>query len=181
MVYAPDLCQVLWPGHTGHPRLFRPLALDVLRRDTHWAGTGKTGSVGVFRRSSKFPKRNVLGYVCNPSSSREWDAASQCHTSSVSASVSCIQVVDAGFTACAFYTAGHYVTSPVRSRPFMDRFTFIQSRLRWRHSPSVLRRSILFPKGTGVTYLPKTILPSKTYKQNENNRLCLWSALLRSY
>ncbi len=124
MVYAPDLCQVLWPGHTGHPRLFRPLALDVLCRDTHWAGTGKSGSVGVFRRSSKFPKRNVLGYVCNPCSSREWDAASQCHTSSVPASVSCIPVADAGFTACAFIPAGHYITSPVRSRPFMDRFYF---------------------------------------------------------
>ncbi len=29
------------------PSLFRPLALDVLHRDTHWAGTGKSGSVGI--------------------------------------------------------------------------------------------------------------------------------------
>ncbi len=47
MVYAPDLCPVLWPGLTGQPMLFRPLVLDVLRRDTHWAGTGKSGSVGI--------------------------------------------------------------------------------------------------------------------------------------
>ncbi len=47
MVYAPDLYQVLRPGHAGHPRLFRPLALDVLHRDTHWAGTWMSGGVGI--------------------------------------------------------------------------------------------------------------------------------------
>ncbi len=29
MVYAPDLCQILWPWHAGHSRLFCPLALGV--------------------------------------------------------------------------------------------------------------------------------------------------------
>ncbi len=54
MVYAPDLCQVLWPGHAGHSRLFRPLALDVLRRHTHGAGIGKSGGVGI-----SFPKASL--------------------------------------------------------------------------------------------------------------------------
>ncbi len=44
MVYAPDFCQVLWPGHASHPRFFHPLALDVLRLDTHGAGIGKSGA-----------------------------------------------------------------------------------------------------------------------------------------
>ncbi len=33
-------------------------------------------------------------------------------------------VADVGFTAHAFIPAGHYVTSPVTSCPFMDRFYF---------------------------------------------------------
>ncbi len=35
------------------------------------------------RRSSMFPEGNVPGYVCNPGSPRERDAASQSHTSSI--------------------------------------------------------------------------------------------------
>ncbi len=35
------------------------------------------------RRSSMFPEGNVPGYVCNPGSPREWDAASQGHTSGI--------------------------------------------------------------------------------------------------
>ncbi len=36
------------------------------------------------RRSSMFPEGNVPGYVCNPGSPRERDAASQGHTSGIS-------------------------------------------------------------------------------------------------
>ncbi len=79
-------------------------------------------SPSVLRRSSKFPKRNVLGYVCKPGSSSERDTASQCHTSGIPASASYIPVADASFIALAFILASHYVTSPVTSRPFKDRF-----------------------------------------------------------
>ncbi len=34
------------------------------------------------------------------------------------------QKADAGFTARAFIPTGHYVTSSITSRPFMDRFYF---------------------------------------------------------
>ncbi len=37
----------------------------------------------AFRRSSMFPEGNVPGYVCNPGSPRERDAASQGHTSGI--------------------------------------------------------------------------------------------------
>ncbi len=61
---CPNLCQILWPWHAGHSRLFSPLTLDVLRRDTYWAGTWKTGSVGIsspmrFWSQLEFLKRNV--------------------------------------------------------------------------------------------------------------------------
>ncbi len=37
----------------------------------------------AFRCSSRFPKGNVPGYVCNHGSLREWDDASQGHTSGI--------------------------------------------------------------------------------------------------
>ncbi len=54
----------------------KSFTLDLLRRDTHWAGTGKSGSVGISFPQLEFPKRN-------PGSSRERDAASRCHTSGI--------------------------------------------------------------------------------------------------
>ncbi len=164
MVYAPDLCQVLWTGHAGHSRPFCPLALDVLHRNTHWAGTGKSGSMDILfpwrsRTQLKFLKRNVLGYVCNPSSLREWDTASRYHTG-IPASACFISEADAGFTARAFIPAGHYVTSPIH---WTD-LTCIQSRLRWRRSPSTLRHSVSFPRETRVTYrCLRCFLPLQCY------------------
>ncbi len=73
MVYAPDLFPVLWPGLTGRPRLFHPLALDLFCRYIHWEGTVKSGSIGISFPQLEFPKRN-------PGFSRERDAASRCHT-----------------------------------------------------------------------------------------------------
>ncbi len=119
MVYAPDLCQVLWLGHTG-PRLICPLALDVLHRDTHWAGTSKSGSLGI-----SFPERPSTQLEVpeeEPGSSSERDTASRCHTSGIPASAS--YIADASFIALAFILASHYVNSPVTSRPFKDRFYF---------------------------------------------------------
>ncbi len=85
LVHAPDLRRVLWPRYAGHSRLFRSLALVVLLRDTHRAGTWKSGSMGIsfpkasYRTQLEFLKRNASGYVCN--------AASQCHTYCIPASV----------------------------------------------------------------------------------------------
>ncbi len=85
LVHAPDLRRVLWPRYAGHSRLFRYLTLVVLLRATHRAGTWKSGSVGIsfpkasYRTQLKFLKRNASGYVCN--------AASQCHTYCIPASV----------------------------------------------------------------------------------------------
>ncbi len=93
LVHTPDLRQVLWPPYVGHSRLFRSLALVVLLRDTHKAGTWKTGSVGIsFPKSSyqtqlEFLQRNASGYKCYPGSSKERDSASRCHTSCIPASV----------------------------------------------------------------------------------------------
>ncbi len=93
LVHAPDLCQVLWPRYAGHSRLFRSLALVLLLRDTHMAGTRKSGSVGIlfprasYRTQLEFLKRNASGYVCNSGSSKEWGAASWCPTSCIPASV----------------------------------------------------------------------------------------------
>ncbi len=54
----------------------KSFTLDLLRRDTHWAGTGKSGSIGISLPQLEFPKRN-------PGSSRERGAASRCHTSGI--------------------------------------------------------------------------------------------------
>ncbi len=74
--YSYFLFPVLWPGLTGQPRLFHPLALDLLCTDTHWEGTDKSCSVGISFPQLEFPK-------WNPGSSRERDAASRCHTSGI--------------------------------------------------------------------------------------------------
>ncbi len=141
------------------PRLFHPLALVVLRLDTHGAGIGKSGAVGisfpsVFSTQLEFLKRNVLGYVCNPSSSKERDAASRGHTSGIPASACFILEADAGFTARAFIPAGHYVTSPVTFRPPVGQIAF---GFRAGHAEGVplasFRRSVSFLRGTGVTYV----------------------------
>ncbi len=102
----------------------------------------------------KFLKRNVLGYVCNPSSSRERDAASQGHTSGIPASACFILEADAGFTARAFIPAGHYVTSPVTSRPSVGQISLVfRAGYAEGVAQSVSRRSVSFPRGTGVTYV----------------------------
>ncbi len=73
----------------------------------------------------EFLKRNVLGYVCNPSSSRERDAAPRGHTSGIPASACFILEADAGCTACAFIPAGHDVTSPMTSRPSVGQISLV--------------------------------------------------------
>ncbi len=136
MVYAPDLFPVLWPGLTGQPRLFHPLALDLLCRDIHWEGTVKSGSIGISFPQLEFPKKN-------PGFSRERDAASRCHTSGIQCWL---------HSSCRHWMLLYKlaITSPrlwCLTNPWTD-FTYVQSRLCWRRSPSVLRRSVSFPWGT---------------------------------
>ncbi len=123
MVDAPDLCQILWPWHAGHSRLFRLLALAVLHIDTYWAGTCKTGGVGIsfpkrLRMQLEFPKRNVLvcTYVTLVPRGNEMQRLDAILSASLPVLAS-FPEADAGFTTHAFIPADHYVTSPVMSRP----------------------------------------------------------------
>ncbi len=83
--YAPNfpgsttwLCEpplaCLFPCHS--------CALHTLSRDLQVWRRGYLVPL-AFRRSSMFPEGNVPGYVCNPGSPRERDAASQGHTSGI--------------------------------------------------------------------------------------------------
>ncbi len=85
VVYAPNfpgsttwLCEpplaCLFPCHS--------CAFHTLSRDLQVWRRGYLVPL-AFRRSSMFPEGNVPGYVCNPGSPRERDAASQGHTSSI--------------------------------------------------------------------------------------------------
>ncbi len=156
MFNAPDLCQMLWPWHAGHSRLLHPLALAVLCLGTLWAGTCKSGNVGI-----SFPKclrtqlkRNVSGYVCNPSSSRERDTASRGHTSGIPASASFIPRSWRRFHRTCFYNSWP-LRHLVRDVPpsIKTDYTCIQSRSQWWRSLSVSRHSISCPQGTRVTYV----------------------------
>ncbi len=85
VVYAPNfpgsttwLCEpplaCLFPCHS--------CALHTLSRDLQVWRRGYLVPL-AFRRSLMFPEGNVPGYVCNPGSPRERDAASQGHTSGI--------------------------------------------------------------------------------------------------
>ncbi len=93
----------------------------------------------------EFLKRNVLGYVCNPSSSRERDAASRGHTSGIPASGCFIPEADAGSTARAFMLPGRLRHPPVPSRPSVGKITHVfRVRSRWGRSKR-LRTQRLVP------------------------------------
>ncbi len=85
VVYAPNfpgsttwLCEpplaCLFPCHS--------CAFHTLSRDLQVWRCGYLVPL-AFRHSSMFPEGNVPGYVCNPGSPRERDAASQGHTSGI--------------------------------------------------------------------------------------------------
>ncbi len=69
-------------GHSGLQRAF--LSVSSAQK---CSGAGRLATPSLvplaFRRSSMFPEGNVPGYVCNPGSPRERDAASQGHTSGI--------------------------------------------------------------------------------------------------
>ncbi len=103
-------------------------------------------SLSVFWTQLEFLKRNVLGYVCNPSSSKERDAASRGHTSGIPASGCFIPEADAGSTARAFMLPGRLRHPPVTSRPSVGQITHVfRARLRWWHSLSVFWTQRLVP------------------------------------
>ncbi len=62
------------------------------------------------RRSSKFPKGNVPGHVCNPGSLRERDAVSQAILLTSLRALTSLEAT-AAFTAGTFILSGHYVIS----------------------------------------------------------------------
>ncbi len=105
------------------------------------------------RRSSMFPEGNVPGYVCNPGSPRERDAASQGHTSGIP--------TRAMLHSWKLAPAAHHVllsilvmTSPhlTSGRQFWLITHMIQSWTTLMAFPIASRRSVSLPRGTRVTY-----------------------------
>ncbi len=124
-----------------------------------WAGTCKSGDMGIsfpkhLQTQLEFLKRNISGYVCNPSSSRERDAASRGYTSGIPASTSFIPRSWCRFHRRCFYYSWslRHLTRDVPPLIKTD-YTFIQSRSCWWRSLSVSGRSVSFPRGTRVTYI----------------------------
>ncbi len=101
-----------------------------------------------------FPEGNVPGYVCNPGSPRERDAASQGHTSGIP--------TRAMLHSWKLAPAAHHVllsilvmTSPhlTSGRQFWLITHMIQSWTTLMAFPIASRHSVSFPRGTRVTYV----------------------------
>ncbi len=56
-------------------------------RDLEVWQRGNLVPLSIYQTQLEFLKRNASGYVCNPGSSKEGDAASRCHTSCIPASI----------------------------------------------------------------------------------------------
>ncbi len=156
VVYAPNfpgsttwLCEpplaCLFPCHS--------CAFHTLSRDLQVWRRGYLVPL-AFRRSSMFPEGNVPGYVCNPGSPRERDAASQGHTSGIP--------TRAMLHSWKLAPAAHHVllsilvmTSPhlTSGRQFWLITHMIQSWTTLMAFPLAFRRSVSFPRGTRVTYV----------------------------
>ncbi len=99
-----------------------------------------------------------MGYVCNPSSSKERDAASRGHTSGIPASGCFIPEADAGSTARAFMLPGRLRHPPVTSRPSVDRLHMCSEHGYAGGVPlASFGRSVSFLRGTGVTYVTQDV------------------------
>ncbi len=105
-----------------------------------------------------FPEGNVPGYVCNPGSPRERDAASQGHTSGIP--------TRAILHSWKLAPAAHHVllsilvmTSPhlTSGRQFWLITHMIQSWTTLMAFPIASRRSVSFPRGTRVTYVTRDV------------------------
>ncbi len=90
---------------------------------------GTQTSVGIsFLKCSmqlEFLKRNVSGYVCNPSTSRGRDAASRATLPGSLRALASFLEADAGSTTHAFMLPGLYVTPPVTSCPIIGLITHV--------------------------------------------------------
>ncbi len=140
------------PAHLatrGPPFFSRPsCASSTLGRDLEVRQRRHLVPIAL-RRSSSFWRGTSLGYVCNPSSSRERDAASRGHTSSIPASGCFISWSWRRFHRTCFY-ASWPIMSPARDvSPILWTGYTCDS----EGVPIALRRSVSFPRGTRVTYV----------------------------
>ncbi len=155
--YAPNfpgsttwLCEpplaCLFPCHS--------CALHTLSRDLQVWRRGYLVPL-AFRRSSMFPEGNVPGYVCNPGSPRERDAASQGHTSGIPtrAMLHWNLEAGAGCTSRAFKHPGRDVTAPDVWPSILTDYTYDSELDNADGVPLAFRRSVSFPRGTRVTYV----------------------------
>ncbi len=119
-----------------------------------------------------FPEGNVPGYVCNPGSPRERDAASQGHTSGIP--------TRAMLHSWKLAPAAHHVllsilvmTSPhlTSGRQFWLITHMIQSWTTLMAFPIASRRSVSFPRGTRVTYV--------TWDVFQRNTILFWENMKR--
>ncbi len=92
------------------------------------------------------------GYVCNPGSPRERDAASQGHTSASLLELCFIPGSWRGCTSRAFKHPGHDVTAP-DVWPSILMITHMSELDNADGVPLAFRRSVSFPRGTRVTYV----------------------------
>ncbi len=111
----------------------------------------------AFRRSSMFPEGNVPGYVCNPGSPRERDAASQGHTSGIPnrAMLHSWKLAPAAHLK-HFKHPGHDVTAPDVWPSILTDYTYDSELDNADGVPLAFRRSVSFPRGTRVPYLSVT-------------------------
>ncbi len=139
----------LWPFFSRHS-----CAPSTLGRDLSVWQRGSLIPQSVFRTQLEFLKRNVSGYVCNPSSSRERDAASRGHTSGIPVSGCFIPEADAGSTAHVFMLPGRLRHPPWCLAHPLDRLHMCSERGHAGAFPKASSgRSVSFPRGTRVTYV----------------------------
>ncbi len=152
MVYAPNfpgsttwLCEpplaCLFPCHS--------CAFHTLSRDLQVWRRGHLVPL-AFRRSSMFPEGNVPGYVCNPGSPRERDAASQGHTSGIPTRA---MLHSWKLAPAAFKHPGCDVTAPDVWPSILTDYTYDSELDNADGVPLAFRRSVSFPRGTRVTYV----------------------------
>ncbi len=154
---TPLTFQVLRPGSASHPWLVFSLAIAVhfhtLSRDLQVWRRGYLVPLAS-RRSSMFPEGNVPGYVCNPGSPRERDAASQGHTSGIP--------TRAMLHSWKLAPAAHHVllsilvsdvTAPDVWPSILTDYTYDSELDNADGVPLASRRSVSFPRGTRVTYV----------------------------
>ncbi len=110
-----------------------------------------------------FPEGNVPGYVCNPGSPRERDAASQGHTSGIP--------TRALLHSWKLAPAAHHgllsilvVTSPAPDvwLSILTDYTYDSELDIADGVPLAFRRSVSFPRGTRVTYVTWDVLQQST-------------------